>query len=212
MRISILCFLGVLYSVVVHGQQIKSNMPEHELNIGFTCNYARMLEENFWGGGMEILYYYNHNLASGLSFDYTNKYISNKFGYAIGKPFLSFTTWGWANEICIYRTGRARINMEIINGVSIAELSDYDETTPYTYKGTTYNRPKEVAANYYYTIEPGLDIAWRFFTDCIYMNLKAKYLGMSGSGQFGSTADFSNCNLALGLFYTGYMHKNNKRK
>jgi len=101
-----------------------------------------------------------------------------------------------------------RIAVNLNNGISIARLGDGAiKEKRRTRFGYTYIS-KEVATNYYYLLEPGVDFSFKLFSfnhiPDIWVTAKTKYRFLFGDSKYATTKQFSDYLFGIGISLIGY--------
>jgi hypothetical protein len=170
--------------------------------------YTQLLSEDLYGIAFDLKYYPYKRFGTGIEFSATEKKILDTFSYSIEKPILEYYEFCWTNQFDFLHSNRIRMGVNLNNGIAIARLGDN------AIKETFYSQygygeiAKKVAANFFYLIEPGLDISIRLFSfkKCpdLYFTSKAKYRFQIGDCKYGQIKDFSNYYIGIGISIIGF--------
>ncbi|MBX9853415.1 MAG: hypothetical protein K2X86_16840 [Cytophagaceae bacterium] len=180
----------------------------HELAFEFYAVNTRMLNKNLWGGGMDVKYFPVKKWGTGLSFVAVVGKPTDTFSFSIRKPAVTYSEFGWVNQYDVINKGKVRANINLVNGLALVELRDNGEKirtqTRYGYK----NVAKLLARNYYYLLEPGLDISYKVFSNKhypdFYLTGRIKYRQVFGNSKFASENMFSGPFAGIGLSLIGF--------
>jgi hypothetical protein len=209
-----LSIILLLTTIVVCGQTNDSlnKKTKHEAAFDICAIYTPILSHNFYGLNLDMKYYPEKKYATGLYISCTEKKINDTFTYSIGQPILYNYEMGWINQYDFVHTDRARINVNLNNGLAMFRLGDNDIKEKYRTRYGYGYRPKEIATNYYYLLEPGIDVSYRLFSNNhypdFYLTAEAKYRFLFGNSKYGSTNQFSNYLIAVGVSIIGFTDDN----
>jgi len=204
--------LSVVFSIssIVYGQ-VKDSLTskiKHEASADFCAFYTPIISNDFFGFNFDFKYYPIKKFATGFNASMTQKKINNTFSYSIGQSLIDYYEFGWINQYDFMQFDRIRMGLNLNNGIAISRLCDNEIKEKYFSKYGYQYRAKAVATNYYYLLEPGLDISIRFFSNKhypdFYLITKAKYRFVFGDSKYGSINQFSNCYFGLGLSIIGF--------
>jgi hypothetical protein len=204
-------------STTIFGQTTDSlkSKTKHEASFDFGAFYTPVLSKNLYGGNIDFKYYPYKKIATGLCFSMTEKKIGDTFSYSIGQPLLDYYEIGWINQYDVVQKDKIRIGINLNNGIAISRLGDNSEKEKYWTKYGYRYGAKEVTTNYFYLLQPGLDISFRLFSKNhypdFYLTTKAKYRFVFGDSKYGQLSDFSNYYFGLGLSIIGFTDEEPKQ-
>lgn len=96
-----------------------------------------------------------------------------------------------------------RANNSLINGLSMARLGD----NAIKERRHKY-RPKEVATNYFYTLEPGAGFSFKLTSNHqdadFWLTAETNYRFLFGDSKYATTKEFSGYLFAIGISLIGY--------
>jgi hypothetical protein len=217
-RIFFLLIVIFTFSTTILGQttdSLKSKI-KHEASFDFGTFYTSVLSKNFYGCNIDFKYYPYEKIATGICFSMTEKKIADTFSYSIGQPLLNYYEFGWINQYDVVHKNIIRIGINLNNGIVISRLGDNSEKERYWTNYSYRYRAKEVATNYFYLFQPGLDISFRLFSNNhypdFYLTTKAKYRFVFGDSKYGQLSDYSNYYFGLGLSIIGFTDEESKKK
>jgi len=143
------------------------------------------------------------------------EHIPYSFGYTIEEPIVHGTDISWMNQLNILDLGRIRVNLNLCSGLFYTRLEDKAvithvyTTTTVSHGTSTTNTSytyKILASNYYFGLEPGLDIEYKLGKrnkkppgDGGYLFAQVKYNYLMGISTFGTTDQFSGYLATVGL-------------
>ena len=192
------------------------NKIKHEASFDFGAFYTPVLSKDLYGGNIDFKYYPYRKFATGLCFSMTEKKITDTFSYSIGQPLLDYYEIGWINQVDLMQRDKIRIGVNLNNGIVISRLGDNSEKEKYWTKYGYRYRAKEVATNYFYLLQPGLDISLRLFSNHhypdFYLTTKFKYRFVFEDNKYGQLNDFSNYYFGLGISIIGFTDEEPKQK
>ncbi|MEC4050067.1 hypothetical protein OX284_011550 [Flavobacterium sp. SUN046] len=219
MKKSVVFIILVLFLSVSYGQTNNNlnQKPKHEASIDFATFYTSILNKDLYGYNIDVKYYPFKNLATGFSFSIAQKKIDDTFSFSIGQPIVNYYEIGWVNQYDILQNEKIRIGLNLNNGIVISRLGDNDDKDRYWTKYGYQYRSKEIATNYFYLLEPGIDASFRLFSNKhypdIYLTTKAKYRFVFGDSKYGQLNDFSNGYFGIGISIIGFTdHESQKTK
>ena len=176
----------------------------HELTFDFYAVNTRMLDKNLWGGGIEVKYFPLKKWATGLSLVAVAGRPTDTFSLSIKKPIVAYLEFGWVNQYDFINKGKIRANINLVNGLALAELRDNGEKI----RNGNKKEAKLLARNYYYLLEPGLDISFKIISNkhnpAFYLTSKVKYRQVFGNSKFASENMFSGPLAGIGLSLIGF--------
>lgn len=192
------------YAAIVKDAQIN----RHELAFDLFAVNTRMLKKNMWGGGIDVKYFPVKKWATGISFVAVGGKTSDTFSFSIKNPTVTYLEFGWLNQYDFISKDKIRANINLLNGLAYVELRDNGDKvrtpTRYGYK----NVAKLLATNYYYLLEPGLDVSFKLFSNKhdpdFYLTGKIKYRQVFGNSKFASESMFSGTFAGIGLSLIGF--------
>jgi hypothetical protein len=216
-RIIFLLAITFSGSTIIYGQttdSLKSNV-RHEASFDIGAFYTPVLSKDFYGVNIDFKYYPYQRIATGFSASMTNKKINNSFQYTIGQPIIYYYEFGWINQYEIIQTKKIRVGLNINNGIVISELGD-NTIKQKVFTGRVFvDKAKVVETNYFYLLQPGLDISIRLLSKNnypdLYLTTKAKYRFVFGDSKYGHLNDFSNFYFGLGLSIIGFIDEEPKK-
>lgn len=206
-----------LICILAKAQTIDSlkQKTNNETSLDFGSFYTSMLDKNFYGANIDFKYYLYKRFATGFSYSMTQHKVEETFNYSIGQPIINYYEFGWINQYDLLQNKKFRIGLNLSNGLVISRLGDNDNLERYYVKGWHYH-PIEVATNYFYLVQPGLDISFKLFSNKhypdFYLTTKAKYRFVFGDGKYGQTNDFSNSYFGFGISLIGFTNEESKQK
>jgi hypothetical protein len=169
--------------------------------------YTPMLEEHFIGAAFSVKGYLAKRYAAGFSMSYSYHRTTNAFEKPAGSPVLDYFEWGVEQQYDFVQRSRLRIGASLNNGLGMVQLSDWDSVIQYVTPRGLRNRAKPVATNYFYQVQPGIDVAVRCTSAenavALYVTGKVKYNIMIGYPRFGTTSDFCKPYFGVGLMLAG---------
>jgi hypothetical protein len=178
-----------------------------ELCMQIGAFYSPVLSKDFYGFNFDFKYYLKKRFATGLEISATQKEISDTFSYSIQKPVVEYYEFGWINHYDILQSRYLRIGVNLNNGLSLSRLGDNSEKETYYTDDGVAERAKEVATNYFYLIEPGIDVSVRLFEirdfAGLYLTTKLKNRFVLGHHKYGHIQDFSNYFISVGISFIG---------
>jgi hypothetical protein len=204
--------LSVVFSIssIVYGQVNDSltNKIKHEASADLCAFYTSVLSNDLYGFNFDFKYYPIKRFATGFNASMTQKKISNTFSYSIGQSLIDYYEFGWINQYDFLQSYRIRMGINLNNGIAISRLGDNEIKEKYRSKYGYQYKAKEIATDYFYLLEPGLDFSIRLFSKNhypdFYLTTKAKYRFVFGDSKYGSLNQFSNFYLGLGLSIIGF--------
>lgn len=218
MKTVIILITLLLYCILTNGQSVDSlnQKTKHEASLDLGAFYTPVLGKNFYGGAIDFKYYPFKRIATGLSFSMTERKIPYTFSYSIGRPQLDYYEIGWINQFDFVQQDKIRIGINLNNGLVISRLGDNAIKEKYRTRYGYGYRAKEVATNYFYLLQPGLDISFRIFSNKhypdFYLTTKAKYRFDFGDNKYGQLNDFSNCYFGIGFTIIGFTDDESQQK
>lgn len=196
--------------ILVLGQENDSLLKKHNYNFSIDIGALRtpVLSKNFYGLYISVKYYPLKRYATGIDLSFSEKKIIDTFSYSIKKPLLDFYEFSWTNQFDFIQSKRIRMGLNVNNGLAVARLGDNSiKETYYTEYGPE-EKPKKVAANYFYLLEPGMDLSIKLFHikrfSDFYLTSKAKYRFLFGNCKFAQLSDFSGYYFGLGVSLIGF--------
>ena len=212
-------FSGLMFCLSLKSQtkafeQTPSNFTitkDHEATFDLGAFYTPLISTNAYGLNTDLKFYPYKRFATGFCASITNKKINKTFQYTIGQPVLSYYEFGWINQYDILQKDRIRIGLNVNNCIAFSQLGDNNIKEKYYAKYGVQEKAKTISNNYFYLLEPGLDMNIRLFSNKhdpdFYLTLKAKYRFVFGDTQYGQHSDFSNYYLGLGFSMIGLCSK-----
>lgn len=213
MKATILIALVSIGPASMYAQKIDSlkNKYNHEASIDIVAFYSPILSKKLFGGSVDFKYYPFKKIATGLSFSMTEKKVNETYSFSIQQPVLDYYEFGWINQYDIIESNKIIIALNLNNGIVCSRLADNAEKEKYWTKYGYSYRAKEVATNYFYLLQPGVNVSIKLISNKhspdFYLTTKAKYRFVLGDSKYGSASDFSNCYFAIGLSVIGFMYE-----
>jgi len=173
--------------------------------------YTPLISTDTYGLNVDFKFYPVKSLATGFCASIANRKIGTAFQYTIGQPIVYYYEFGWINQYDVLQKDRLRIGLNINNGISYSELGDNDVKVKYWTRYGAGEKAKIISTNYFYLLEPGLDINVRLFSHKhdpdFYLTLKTKYRFVFGDIKYGQRSDFTNFYFGLGISAIGFFDK-----
>lgn len=213
MKTTILITLVSIYSADVYAQKTDSlkNKYNHEASIDIVAFYSPLLSKKLFGGSIDFKYYPFKKIGTGLSFSMTEKKVDETYSFSIQQPVLDYYEFGWINQYDIIESNNINIGLNLNNGIVCSRLADNAEKEKYWTKYGYSYRAKEVVTNYFYLLQPGVNISIKLISNKhspdFYLTTKAKYRFVLGNSKYSTVSDFSNYYFALGLSVIGFMYE-----
>ena len=210
MKLIAIVFFSLTVNVIAFGQSNDSSATKEpkELCFDFCLSNTSILHQNFWGFNVDAKFYcLNKHLMTGLYVNLFEKLINDTFQYSIKKPIMDFYEFGWINQYYLIQKKNFRLNLNLSNWIAYSRLGDNSEKEK-RFNGLLHLKtPKEISTNYYYLLEPGLDISYKTLKINkildLYITAKAKYRFLFGKSKYSSTDQFSNYYIAIGISLIG---------
>lgn len=181
----------------------------HDGTAYFGSFYTPMLGEHFIGAAFSVKGYLAKRYAVGFSMSYSYHRTTNAFEKPAGSPVLDYFEWGIEQQYDFVQRSRLRMGASLNNGLGMVQLSDWDSVVQYVTSRGLRDRALPISTNYFYQVQPGLDVAVRCTSAenavALYITGKVKYNIMIGYPRFGTTADFCKPYFGLGLMLAGVM-------
>ena len=187
---------------------LESRTDRHELSFDLFAINLKHLNNNLWGGGISMKYYPQKKWGTGLLLSGAGKRTIDTFGFSIARPILSYYEIGWLNSFDIVQKNRWRTGVNVTNGLAIAELRDKAQLEIKHTRGGDRNIPKRIATNYYYLLEPGVDVSVKLISNNhnpdFYLTGNAKYRLQFGKSRFGAQDVLPGALFSLGISLIGF--------
>lgn len=168
-----------------------------ELDINIGAVQTSLLAKKFYGINWTIRYFPGERFGTGLYLVFCQRKISDRFTYQIQKPIIDFYEIGWINQYNFLQTNGVQMNISIINAFSQARLGD-NAIKERRHK----NMPKEIESNYFYSLEPGVGISIRLFSNNdadFWLTSGTSYRFAFGKSKYSMTNEFSGNLFRVGL-------------
>ncbi|MFI5188216.1 MAG: hypothetical protein ACHQF0_15910 [Chitinophagales bacterium] len=196
-----LIFLICLFQIIelINGQSNDSlkfkSLKDFDINMGAV--QTSLLAKKFYGINWTIRYFPNKRFGTGLYLIFCQRKISDTFTYQIQKPIIDFYEIGWINQYSFLQRDKVRMNLSLINGFSQARLGD-NAIKERQHK----NMPKEIASNYFYSLEPGAGISIRLSSNNdaeFWLTSETNYRFVFGKSKYAMTNEFSGYLFGVGV-------------
>lgn len=93
-----------------YNEIVKQSMTKrHEVSIDFFALRTSLLNNYFWGVGLNMKYYPTKKWGTGISVSGAWRNISETFSFSIGIPTITYTELGWLNQYDIVQANKLRI-------------------------------------------------------------------------------------------------------
>ncbi len=202
-----LTFTGTLCNAQCRHRTNCSLPSWDQISFDIYATNAPILDQNFYGFGMDMKYFLLDRFGTGAVVNMAGKRIPENFHYAIGQPTLTFSEIGWINQYNFISVGNMRINLNLTNGLAVANLADNSIKEKYWTKYGEQTRAKSIACNYYYLFEPGAEISYKVISNDhnpdFYLVAKSNYRFLCGQGKYSSASSFSDYLFAFGISMVG---------
>lgn len=202
-------FLIFIFLVHIILGQNQDTMPVKSIliRVDIGAFYTKFISSDLYGINYDYQIYLRDKFATGISISFATNRISQNFQYKIKKPRLTFNEIDWKNHYDIFQHKQIKAGVDINNGILIAQLGDDDVKEKFYTRYGYGKRAKTVVSNYFYILDPGVDVSFRLFANkegsAIYFTLKAKYRLSIGGANFGKTGDFNNFNFGADISIYG---------
>jgi hypothetical protein len=208
-RLLILLLVCSAAGVSAQEEQQPPKVILHDGSAFLGSFYTPMLGEPFIGGAFSVKGYLSKRYAVGFSMSYAYRETPRNFEKPAGSPVLDYFEWGIEQQYDFVQRSRLRAGASLNNGIGMVQLSDWDSVIQYVTSRGLRDRAKPVSTNYFYQVQPGLDVAVRCTSGekpmALYITGKVKYNIMIGPTRFGTTSDFCKPYFGLGLMLAGVM-------
>lgn len=208
MKQSLLFFLLViLLSTFSFGQSTPGSNPKNTKEFSFDAAFVQtpVLSKKAYGVNFNLEYFFTKRIATGIYFLYAQKRIADTFAYSIKKPIIQFYEAGWITQYDLLQTDRLRININLVNGFSQARLGDNAIK-----EKRLKNAPKEIASNFFYSLEPGSSISYRLTSTHhnadLWLTAATNYRFAFGNTRYALPKDFSGYTAGIGVSLRGFDH------
>lgn len=204
-------FLLVCTAAAVSAQEEEQpkKIILHDGSAYFGAFYTPMLGELFIGPAFSVKGYLAQRYAVGFSMSYAYHRTTNAFEKPVGSPVLDYFEWGVEQQYDFIQGNRLRMGASLNNGLGMVQLSDWDSVVQYTTVRGVRDRALPISTNYFYQVQPGLDVSVRCTPAenpiALYITGKVKYNIMIGYPRFGTTSDYCKPYFGLGLMLAGVM-------
>jgi hypothetical protein len=158
-----------------------------------------LLSKNFYGMDWNLKYFPIKHLGTGVHLSISEKKIKDTFNYAIKKPIILYYEIGWTNQYNFIQTRKLRMNITMANCLVAASLCD-DAIRRGKY-------PKEIATNYFYSLEPGAGISFNLSSGkknpSCWLSAEYDYRFVIGGTKYASPNRFPGNLFKIGLSIIG---------
>lgn len=186
----------------------EPSSPFHPLDsikgqIGLFALTTPFMQQQSFGGGIDIQAWYTNNLSVGLSVGVAGRKVTPTFGYAIGQSLLTYYDISLLNEYKIQQWGRLEAAVRLYTGFAVFHLADNSIKVPYTWYdeyGFAYEGEKAlpVENNYFFRVAPAFALRYRVASRVMIEGSTA-YNFFIGNARFGRSRDFNNYVVQLGV-------------
>ncbi len=216
---SLLFLLSLLFSGVAFGQKtaVPAKDTSNDLNVimGFGLGVTRVVGLPTFGINFDIGVYPTRRWLSALTFAGGSRKTPFSFGYAVGKPSVSYVEFGWLNQYQTLDYKRWQFGVNLTNGLAISTLGDRAQMQTYWTGKTVSSRPKTIATEYYYLLQPGAALSFRLNkpnakTPALRLTAVARYRYLLGGGKFTTADDYNGLYYSLGITFSDFPPKEAK--
>ncbi|MGI8952230.1 MAG: hypothetical protein ACR2FN_11685 [Chitinophagaceae bacterium] len=201
--ILLICLSAIkAYSFAQSSDTLKTKVSK-DVGIDLYAVQTPLLSKKFYGVNWNIKYFPTERIGTGVYITFSQKKIGDTFTYSIGKPIIYYYEIGWINQYNFLQTDRMRVNINLINGLSVSRLGDNAiKEKRYKY------RPKEVATNYFYLLEPGAGFSFKLISNNqdadLWLTAETNYRFVFGSSKYATTKQFSGYLFGIGISIIGF--------
>lgn len=171
--------------------------------IGLFALTTPFMQQQSFGGGIDVQAWYTDNLSVGLSASVAGRKVTPTFGYAIGQSLLTYYDISLLNEYKVQQWGRLEAAVRLYTGFAAFHLADNSIKVPYTWYdeyGFAYEGEKAlpVENNYFFRVAPAFVLRYRVGAR-VMIEGSAAYNFFIGNARFGRSKDFNNYVAQLGV-------------
>ncbi len=171
--------------------------------MGFFALTTPFMQQQSYGGGLDLQAWYTDNLSIGISLSASGRKVTPTFGYAIGQSQLTYYDISLFNEFKVQQWNRLEAGLRLYTGFSAFHLADKSIMVPYTWYdeyGIAYEgeKPLPIDNNYFLRVAPAFVLRYRVHSHVLIEGSMA-YNFFIGNARFGSSKDFSNYVVQLGV-------------
>jgi hypothetical protein len=196
------CLFQILDFIYGQSSDSSKTKASKEFAMELSPIQTSLLSKKFYGINWSFTYFPGKRIGTGAYIIFASKKISDTFTYSIKKPIIQFYEIGWTNQYNFIQTNRVRMNISLVNGFSQVRLGD----NAIKEKQHKY-APKEIASNYFYTLEPGSSFSYKIISNNhnadFWLTAFANYRFVFGNTKYGMTKEFSGYLFGLGISIIG---------
>lgn len=166
----------------------ESKKNRHEISIDIAASNTYLLKNNLTGLVFGVRYFPRPRWGTGIMLSVAAKKVRDTFGYSVIQPQLGYYEFAWANEYRLINKERFLLSIEMLSGLSIAQLRDRAVLEKTTSRGRDRYIPKEITTDYYFLLKPSISVSYKFISNKHYPDF---YL----TGKIAESLNFGNNSL-----------------
>ena len=199
-------FLGLILSTgwAQHAVQRDGGIP-----VGVDMHYLRgpVAGHGMNGANFDMDFYLSEKFATGFSFEYFGRSVSDTFGFTVGLPRVNYVGLGWNNQLDFWKYNRWRASATFglfFGGPTLVDRSQKITTqNPDGSKSTQY---KTIASNTLFCITPGAEIGYSLLPNAnfdLQLSAKLRYRSAEGKTEFSNLDAFNKWYAGIGITIIG---------
>lgn len=194
--------------------QSSAHVANHEIGVSMGSCWTPVATNGTFGMYLDLMWNPFKNFSSGFNMTMSQKKIAQNFSFSDEQPLMNFYEVGWLNKYDLVHKDELRISAVLNSGMAIARLGDNSIQEKYWTKYGYRYRAHEVASDYFFVMEPGVEISKRIFA-CdhypdFYLTGIARYRLAAGHPEFGDVKDFCGPYFGLGISIIGFTNPPNE--
>lgn len=185
----------------------ESKKNRHEISIDIAASNTYLLKNNLTGVVFGVRYFPVSRWGTGIMLSLAVKKVRDTFGYSVIQPELGYYEFAWANEYRLINKDKFLLSIEMLSGLSIAQLRDKAILERTKSRGRDRYIPKEISTDYYFLLKPSICVSYKFISNKHYPDFyltgkiaESLNFGNSSLGGYSSRA----LNFSIGLSLIGW--------
>jgi len=152
-------------SATYNGLVAESKKNRHEISIDIAASGTRILKNDLPGFAFGVRYFPTARWGTGIMLSVAVKKVRDTFGYSVIQPQLGYYEFAWANEYRLINKERFLLGIEMLSGLSIAQLRDKAVLEKTRSRGRDRYIPKEIVTDYYFLVKPAVNVSYKFISN-----------------------------------------------
>jgi hypothetical protein len=159
------------------------------------------------GANFDMDFYLSEKFATGFSFEYLGRSVSDTFGFTVGLPRVNYIGLGWNNQFDFWEHNRWRASGTFglfFGGPTLVDRSQ--KIVNQNPDGSSSTQYKTIASNALFCITPGVEMGYSLLPNSnfdLQLSAKLRYRSAEGKTEFSNLDAFNQWYAGIGITLLG---------